>query len=279
MRAQSPSSSTLTVVDPARGPFKYSVKIDDPLSLLSDQHAALRTCVGRALDLWGTYISGKGVLSVQIAVTEEDAVGRLSASSSTGHYVGACKSLPNCRVAQDQAIHRLRTGDDNPIAPGGPDVRVLVTPRFWRDTLWMDPDPGSRLQPVPADRMDAISTCTHEIGHGLGMSGYRDTNTNRPMPLSDGSIVLSPYDEYVTSFPVIQFVGPKTVARFGPIDLTREHTVENIYHYGNRSTPNQHGGKLMNGVTLYMGRRYAISLVDVLMLEDLGVPIRQRPAE
>lgn len=260
----------------AGGPFAYTIDVTDPRGELAGEHEKLKACVASALDQWGEYVTGKGVLTVDIRVQYATA-GRLTSASGSGVVAGACKTEPApCTLAQDQSTHRLRTGLDNPGTPNA-DVLVYVTPEHWRRVLWMDPDPKARTAPVPRDRDDAISVCTHEIGHGLGLDGYRDVSTYRPKPQS-GRVYLSPYDELLRFAGNPTFEGPKTLAEVGPVPLSHEHTTEDLYHYGNASTPTPYDDRLMNGVRFTMGRRYYISRVDVLMLEDVGVPIRALPS-
>ena len=257
-------------------PFAYSVRVTDRTGALATEHEALKRCVTSGLDQWGQYLTGKGVLEVEIIV-EHATAGRLTAASATGLVIGSCTTVPGpCGLAQDQAIHRLKTGDPNPDAPGKPDVQVHVTPEFWRDSLWMDPDPKARTAPVPLDRDDAISVCTHELGHGFGMAGYRDVGTYAAKP--GVGMTLSPYDELIDFKGTPTFVGPRTIAEFGPVPLSHDHTTQDLYHYGTPSTPTPYDDKLMNGVRFYMGQRYFISRVDVLMVADLGAPIRALPS-
>ena len=259
-------------------PFAYSVRVTDRTGALATEHAALKSCVESGLDQWGQFLTGKGVLEVEIIV-EHATAGRLTAASATGLVVGACTTVPGpCGLAEDQAIHRLKTGDANPDAPGKPDVQVHVTPEFWRDALWMDPDPKARTAPVPLDRDDAISVCTHELGHGFGMAGYRDVGTYAAKPQAGVGMTLSRYDELIDFKGLPTFVGPKTIAEFGPVPLAHDHTTQDLYHYGTPSTPTPYDDKLMNGVHFYMGQRYFISRGDVLIVSDLGAPVRALPS-
>ncbi len=260
--------------------FTYEVTVKDPGDTMASEHAALVTCVSTGLDLWGQYLTGKGKLIVEISV-QPTTTGRFAGASASTNVVGNCKNTPlPCKVGEDQAIHRLRTGLDNTSAPGEPDVRISVTADYWKNVLWMDPDPKARTATVPNDRDDAISVCTHELGHAFGMAGYRDLATFAPTPQPNFGTFLSLYDDLVkvgAGGATLTFEGPKTVAEFGPIPLTRLHTTQNVYHYGNKATPSQYDDKLMNGIVYDYGTRYLISRVDVRIVEDLGVPIRALP--
>ncbi len=262
---------------PTLPPFTYEVTMNDPNGTMTADHAALVTCVSTGLDLWGQYLTGAGKLTVEIAVTTTT-TGRFAGASASSNAAGKCKNTPApCTLGEDQAIHRLRTGQDNPNAVGQPDVRISVTPDYWKNVLWMDPDPKARTATVPNNRDDAISVCTHELGHAFGMAGYRDLATFLPTLQPTGTF-LSLYDDLVkVGANTLTFEGPKTVAEFGPVPLTREHTTQNVYHYGNASTPTDYDAKLMNGIVYDYGTRYLISRVDVRILEDLGVPIRALP--
>ncbi|CAN5604259.1 hypothetical protein BH09MYX1_BH09MYX1_24720 [soil metagenome] len=263
---------------PSLPPFTYSVSISDPNGTMTSEHAALQTCVETGLDLWGAYLTGIGTLTVEIAVTTTS-TGRFAGASASTNVFGNCKNtaLP-CKVGEDQAIRRLRTGQDNPGALGQPDVRISVTSDYWNKVLWMDPDPKARTADVPVDRDDAISVCTHELGHAFGMAGYRDLVTYVPRPDPNYGTFMSLYDDLVeVGTSTLTFNGPKTVAEFGPVPLSRMQTTQNVYHYGNKATPTDFDDKLMNGIVYEYGRRYLISRVDVRIVEDLGVPIRALP--
>ncbi len=278
--AAAPTAIPVTADGGTPPPFTYSITMNDPTHALAAEHSALTACVQSGLDQWAQYLTGKAELRVEIAVTAKTTTGRFAGASASTNVVGNCKHTPlPCKLGEDQAIRRLRTGKDSTSFPGEPDVRILVTADYWRNVLWMDPDPKARTATVPPDRDDAISVCTHELGHAFGMAGYRNLDTFAPAPQPGFGVLLSLYDDLVNVAPgSLTFEGPNTLAEFGPIPLTRLHGFENVYHYGNSAVPSSFDDKLMEGIVLDYGRRYFISRVDVRILQDLGVPIRALPA-
>ena len=249
--------------------FAYKVTLSDPENRLTAAHADMVACLEAALDEWGKYLAGKGTLSVELLVGAT-ATNRMSGASTSSLWDGACKSMPACTVAQAQAIHRLRTGKSN--EEGQPDIRVTVSPDYWTRLLWVDPKPAERTAAVPPDRLDAISVFTHELGHGLGIAGYRSLDTYLP---TDAPVILSAFDDLVVaSVGALTFEGPKTKAALGPIPLTRNARTENIYHYGDPQTRSAYDAALMNGIVFDYATRYRVGRVDIRILDDLGVALR-----
>lgn len=250
-------------------PFAYTVTLVDPAGMLTDEHARLIAAARAALDEWGRYVSGRGTLSVELNVMTT-AVGRFAGASTTNVYYGPCAREPApCTVVEEQAIHRLRTGLSNPASPTLPDIHIDMSPDYVRRELWFDPDPTARTATVPSNRLDAVSVFTHELGHGLGMTGFRSLTTfasGRYRSLYDDHIVVAPG--------ALTFEGPRTVARFGPVPLTRTSATQNVYHYGDPSQPSPFDELLMNGIVYRYGHRYRVDALDVAIVADLGVPLR-----
>ncbi len=258
--------------DAAAGPFSYKVTVSDPQGLLTPAHVDMVKCLEAALDEWGQYLSGQGTLTVELRVGAT-ATNRMSGASTSSISIGTCKNTPApCTLAQDQAIHRLQTGKDNKAQPGMPDIAVTVSPDYWSKLIWVDPDPQARTAAVPADKLDAISVFTHELGHAFGIVGYRSLDTYGP---SAAPVFLSLYDDQVVvTADGLTFEGPKTKAEFGPIPLTRNNTTQNVYHYGDTKTKSPYDDALMNGIVYKYATRYRVGRVDLRILDDLGVPLR-----
>jgi hypothetical protein len=87
------------------------------------------------------------------------------------------------------------------------------------------------------------------------------------------------YDDQVrVGASTLTFEGPLTVADFGPVPLTRTSSTQNVYHYGDASTPSAIDRLLMNGISYEYGHRYRVQKLDVRILQDLGVPVHAVPA-
>ncbi|MCE9572461.1 MAG: hypothetical protein K8W52_04830 [Deltaproteobacteria bacterium] len=260
--------------DASPNAFHYEVTILDINGALSPMHDQLIACARGGLDEWGTYLSGMGTLTVEIRVTST-ATGRMAGASTSNVSVGPCAHTASCTVVEEQAIRRLRTGLDNPAMVGVPDVHIDVDPSYWNTQVWVDPDPQARTAPVPGDRLDCVSLFTHELGHAFGMVGFRDLTTFQPTVAFQ-----SLYDDQIqVGTDTLTFNGPLTVGDFGPIPLTRTSATQNVYHYGDASTPGPIDTLLMNGIVYEYGHRYRVQKLDARIVEDLGVPVYRLPAQ
>jgi len=253
----------------------YEVTVSDPDGRLPDAVDSLVACAEGGLAEWARYVGGAGTLTVEIRVTDTEA-GRFAGASTSNIALGACENTaPPCTLVEEQAIHRLRTGLDNPAMVGAPDVRIDVAPPYWTDEVWVDPAPLVRSAAVPVDRLDCVSLFTHELGHALGMTGFRSLTTFQPT-----IEFQSLYDDHVrVGAETLTFEGPLTVGEFGAVPLTRTSTTQNVYHYGDASTPSAIDDLLMNGIVYEYGMRYFVRRLDARIVQDLGVPVLVLPTE
>ena len=105
------------------------------------------------------------------------------------------------------------------------------------------------------------------------MVGFRSLDTFLPT-----SAYQSLYDDGIrVGTGTLTFEGPLTVAGLGAIPLTRTNTTQNVYHYGDPSSPSPYDRLLMNGISYEYGHRYFVGKVDALILKDLGVPVTTVP--
>ncbi|MGI4975630.1 MAG: hypothetical protein ACRYG6_01675, partial [Janthinobacterium lividum] len=122
---------------------------------------------------------------------------------------------------------------------------------------------------VPASQYDAVSLFEHEIEHGLGMEGYRDSGTG-----SIGS-TESRYDHFVqvAGNGSAVFAGPDAeMVNGGPVTLTTLNNGEAYYHFAN-SMNDPNANDLMSGLGLEPGVVLPISQLDLAVLKDVGIPI------
>lgn len=255
-------------------PFAYRVTVEDPSNLLPNDHAAMLACTQGALDEWGKYVTGKGVLLVEVLV-EATRDGRMTGNSTSNVPIGSCKNTRGCTLVREQAINRLLVGKANPAKPGEPDVRVTIDPNYWL-SVWVDPDPQGRTATVPENMLDCVSVVTHEIAHGLGINGFRSRETFEPT-----SAFQTNFDDLIHLVPggsALTFEGPRTKADFGSLPLTRTSPTQNVYHYGDATTPSDIDTLLMNGIAYDPGHRYRVQKLDVRVMQDLGLPVYQVPS-
>ena len=206
-----------------------------------------------------------------------DIVFRIDAAVNAGR--GSGRSFVTARLDQMKHDRRLvseqgwaselRTGLD-PNADE-PDVEIVFHPKYVR-TIWWDPQPEKREAPVPSNKLDSMSVLLHEMGHALAFNGWMDPRTGQ-LP---GEFISS-YDRNVNfDGKEFTFVGPETVKLWGrPVALARN--VTNYHHVGDRPLDERDAelkADLMNGIMFEHGKRYSITLLDLAILYDCGIPLK-----
>ncbi|RFB04567.1 calcium-binding protein [Parvularcula marina] len=248
----------------------WTVTFDpDTLELLTEsEREQLRQGTLAAAEIWGRYLGGEDVVISIVIELRDDPDGRAAAASESSGFVSFEDGV---FVFQDGAGYEIRTGND----PNGssPDIRIIFDPDFFRNDIFIDPDPLARTEDVDPLLVDLQSVLLHEIGHGLGFNGF-NANDIFSLPEAD---TISPYEDHI----VIEdddalFNGPKAVSVYGgAVPLTTADT-NNAAHLGN---PVGELGDdliplLMNGVVFYRGVRYDINPLTTAILSDSLVPIR-----
>ncbi len=241
--------------------FSYTVKIVDPLGIVDD--AALAADALAALGAWGAVLSGGGSVDLEI-----DLNGAGNTSGRAGGAPGAVfqLGLDGAHFVEEAAATReLQVGSD--VNGVGPDIIIGIDDTYAR-SLFFSLNPGAA---IPSDKTDGLSVLMHEIGHGLGISGYTDPVTGiLPATLE------SPWDRLLSrSGGAVFFNGPAASALYGgPVPVTADDTFgEADFHVGNHITDPLVGQDLMNGVSFKLGVRYPIDLLDIAMENDVGNPL------
>jgi hypothetical protein len=241
--------------------FNYSVQISDPNNLASDRHAALLDNLSAAIDNWARYISGLGTIDVELRI--DPALDGANAASTANIEIGTSDGRT---LFRDGVPHELITGTD--INGGEPDAIIRVGASYLDQRLWLDPTPLSRTEPVPSDKIDAVSVLTHEFGHALGMTGFGSDNgvlRNDIVSVYDSHIVFEDGNP--------GFAGQAVEALYGrPVPLSQAAENENNYtHYGHEPS-DQLDFALMEGNTFYFpGRRYYVDNIDLAIMKDMGL--------
>lgn len=249
-----------TTLAPASIVIVYSVTFIDPGGTYSSYYPAITAAVQAAGAEWSRYLVGSANLEVEVTISSSNAGGGYSATS------GFVRNDGTRDIFEQGAVYELRTGID----PNGasPDIRISVTPFLLTDLLWFDPQPAQRTQPVPPDRVDAISVFTRWLGGAFVFNGWMNPTTGVLPPT-----YMSTFDENIqfdgTNF---FFVGLTAETRYdGPVPLT----YGNIYRLGNN--PPRPGSNLlsdlMNGTGVEYGRRYDVSQLDVDLAKDCEVAV------
>jgi hypothetical protein len=236
--------------------FAFTIQISDPNHFQQD--AAVVADVRKAASDWGVYISGLGSIDIQVNI-----------AATTRASGGADSVVP---VTTDGSRTVLQTGTIaellNGVDPNGaaPDLTITIDPTYLLNELWLDPDPFNPSA-IPLNLTDAVSVFRHELGHGFGIAGYRNSSGTLP---SDHE---STWDRLVqiNSDGSASFVGANATAAYdGAVPVTTLQNGEQYNHLGNGA--DAASSDLMNGVVFNRGVSYDISHLDVAILKDLGAP-------
>jgi VCBS repeat-containing protein len=252
------------ILNPEADGFDFTVSVVDPNGLATAQHDAIISNMSAAVENWARYISGDGVIDIEIVITEES--GTASAASVTNTQIG---DFNGNDLVRDGVPYELITGTD--LNGAEADARVSLPVNYLLNELWLDPTPTDSNEPVPADKTDALSVFMHEFGHALGMTGFGE---------ADGTLnrgIASVYDSLITFQGGNPFFnGQATVAAFGgplPLSNSLQGDVNNYAHYG-RETSDGLDDNLMEGNTFYMrGFRYSIEQIDLAIMRDMGLSV------
>lgn len=248
----------------AHAKLDYSVSFVGDVNAVSDLTGQIVDHVGAALADWGRYVVGDAKIDVEVQVT--DSVVAAAASSRASSYMGMQSGLS---VYGSGMAAKINQGVD--VNGDTPDIEILLNPTYLHSDLWFDPEPFSRQDLVPLDKVDAMSLFIHEVGHALAFNGWGN-HVDGTLPANYASTwdINTHFDGAN-----LYFAGALAEHIYGgavPV------TVGNNYHIGNATGP---GGDLvpdiMNGVAFYRGHRYEISPLDVAMIQDMGVVVQAVP--
>lgn len=241
--------------------FGYTVTLID--SANHSYGAALVANTRAAAATWASNIYGKGTIDIQVTISNNTTIGTANGGPATSVYLG--RSGQN-NIFRGGAESELITGIDP--NGSGPDILITIDPAFIDRSLFIDPDP-SNPSPLPRDKTSLKQVMEHEIGHGLGMVGFRDTTTGN----LNGA--ASPWDNLVQ-------IGSDGTAKFGgtsaqtvlggQVNVTTERNGNSaqFYHLG-ASASDYLGSDLMAGYGTPLGQLRTVSNVDLAILKDLGL--------
>lgn len=241
----------------------YNITFADPSGPYSSYYPAISAATQAAGAAWNRYLAGSGNLEVEIVIN--DAPTMNGASVTTGFV----RNNGTRDIFEQGAAYEIRTGTD----PNGadPDIRIFIGANYLTSQLWFDPHPETRSDPIPPNKIDALSVFIHELGHAFVFNGWMDGTTGA-LPAT----YMSTFDEQV-QFDGSNFFfdGPNAQAKYGaPVPIT----YGNPFHLGNNSPrPGSNLlADLMNGVVYKYQTRYDISALDLAITRDIGVVLTSR---
>jgi hypothetical protein len=240
------------------GGFQFSINLTGSAGSVD---TGIVADLGQALRDWGQYVTGAGVVRVQLNITPLGASNLLANTAPTANT--GIGTLDGRTLAQPAAIHMLTTGTSLPDIAS--DITISLNSNAV-PMLFIDPTPEA-ADPVPANQYDLTTVFRHELAHGFGMTGYTG---------SDGSIggLETLYDHYIQQTASgAFFTGPTAESAYGgPVPLTTTNAAENFYHLGS-SAADPLAADLMGGFGLPPGTSVPISHLDLGILADVGLPL------
>ncbi len=252
-------SASLGVTAPQKPGFAYTVNLNDSQHLGATVDQELVTDMDASLNDWGQYIGGTGKLIVQLNITPTT---RENGGPTSGEFVSVVGSHD---LYTPSSIYELTTGQH--VAGTTSDITITVDPTYLLQDVWLDPNPGSS-EIIPSNLQDQVAVFRHEIGHGLGISGFTTT-------FGTLGTYEFPWDTYLEKDnpSVAYFDGPNAEAAYGgKVPVTTLPNGEGYAHLANSIT-DPLGQDLMNGVAFNGGTDYDISAVDLAILKDVGAPV------
>ncbi|MEY2541450.1 MAG: hypothetical protein QOI22_1052 [Verrucomicrobiota bacterium] len=245
--------------------INYPITFNDPGGANASYYAAITSNIQAAGAYWAEFLVGSGSIEVQVEFTTS--IPGIDGASFTNGYVHTNGAR---NVYEQGAAYEIRTGID----PNGasPDVHIRINPNYLANTLWLDPHPTERTDPIPANRLDALSLFIHELAHAYAFSGWMNGTTGQLPPDYMSTFDENVYYDGANFF----FVGPAAQADYGgPVPIT----YGNPTHLGNNSPRPGSDllNDLMNGVVYYYQTRYTISRLDRAIVQDCGIAISIEP--
>lgn len=269
-------SFDFTYIDDANGTFASRGWLN-PSSLFQRNIRA-------AANLWAARFDSDATIVVDIDPYSYSA--RAGGTNTLGRYLYTNAAGQN--VWEFGPLTRILTGSNPGETFYGFDILLGFDAAFVQNNYWFDPQPELRSAAVPSNKGDFMSVVMHEMGHGFGMTGYRDfasgeilgsdaTQFDDLSYFSGNGQPIAPNGSRNPMF----FRGDYAASLYGG-DLHLTHKPpghpnfgQNYFHLSacDAASPDGLEGTLMNGCVLPNGARLEITPFDLALYADLGYPI------
>ena len=235
------------------------VTIDNEIAASAAMVADITACVQEACAAWGVAFAGSASPRILVQLLAHTSSERAQGGPSE---VIAVAGPGGATLWESPVAAELQTGSN----PNGADtdITLQIAQDYLNANLWFDPTPATSND-IPNNRTDALSVFIHEIGHGIGFSGYYNWGAGA---FDFGS--MTPFDSRtVFDGGHLYFDGPNVEAVYGSrVRLTDG----NSYHYGQATGEGADlANGLMNGVVYNYGARYAVGALDKAFMADMGM--------
>ncbi len=236
-------------------PFNYAVNLTDPAVNSDPQDSALQQALNTALATLSQYVSGAGTLVVQLNVTPLGNV----AGTNSGTLADGGPTAEGYTLQTFNGNQVVSLSSDNELKTGNHLAGSDITIDFNSDYL------ASNASTVSGS---LVATFDHELLHGLGVIGYRDSSAQ--------------FSGFETTFDTLSqfngsgqdfFIGAAAVGAYGAaVPLTTSLGGSNYYHVGANGDATD-PALLQNDLINPYESSSPISGLDIAILEDLGLQI------
>ncbi len=263
---------------PVRNGLAATITVTGLAAVDNTTEAQIVSNLEKAISDWGQYVTGHAPLRIALTLSNLTEGSRLAEASITA-TIRTGEIISGQTIAMPSSIYALTTG--NYISGTAADVNMTVFLGGSNlSNLFIDPDPYDAGS-IPSLKFDLTTVFRHEMGHGLGIYGLTTPTTG--VKTSQSTL----YDVYTTTVlnsgtvTSATFTGPNAMAAYGTflgtntptaIPLTAQSGDQNLYHIAN-STTEPLGTDLMNGIGIPTGTSMPISMVDLAILRDVGLPV------
>jgi hypothetical protein len=228
-----------------------------------------------AAAMWGGCFSSSVQVEIEVVFKQAGEKDRAGGASKGAADLGKSKHYADKTLIMEGAASQI-AGVGKPSATG---ISIdLPANEYLTTKVWFDPDPVGRSQRVPPGLVDGVTLFLHEMAHALGFNGRLVFDRGDAQWGQPKGEEVSRYDEWVRiEGRNFFFHGPSAMAANDGLKVPLSDNVDpnNDYtHLGNDA------GRcaacrsdLMTGFPWEVGRRYAISPLDLAILEDVGLPV------
>jgi Ca2+-binding RTX toxin-like protein len=290
---------TVTIVDNDGSP----VNITPGTPGFNAEAAQIAAIAEAALENWGSFINGADGAVIDVELTVDSQEEGTIASAGPGGFFFTEDGLDNfidengngvlddgeVVVIESVTAVELQTGED--LNDEDADINITVNEDvladgdFHIDAVDFDPVTGEAsvtfADEVPSGLIDLFSVLVHEIGHGLGFLGFRDTPTDDlfPFETSGGQNVFlgTLFDVFTNvSDPArVTFDGPATVAAYGEgvaLEIATGDAGSDLGHFVGSEDGFDTALSILNPFVI-RGDRVSIGALTLSVLADLGYDV------
>lgn len=244
--------------------WNVSIKYDDPQNFLTDK-TLFSGAIQSVIDYLNTFIKGGATLDLTVQVSQTS-TGRFAGGGAV--YTESSSGGLNYVIA---SAARELAGGANQNA-GMADLTIYVDPTStYFQSLSFDSNPYLAPRKVPVNMTDGQTVLLHEVMHGLGFTSYRDYTSGA----YDGT-TRTLLDKYTVQSGQRYLLASPALAQYGvqPVEITSTSVSQNFAHLANLDNlAYGYVDDLMNGLYFYLGHRYYMSQLDLMLLRDLGFEV------